>query len=47
MSSDTYRIGSFEFTSRLFVGTGKYSTFDQMVAALDWRFRPCPRHSIC
>ena len=35
MSSDTYRIGSFEFTSRLFVGTGKYSTFDQMVAALD------------
>ncbi len=35
MSSDAYRIGSFEFSSRLFVGTGKYSTFDQMVAALD------------
>jgi thiazole synthase len=33
--TDTYRIGSFEFNSRLFVGTGKYATFDLMVAALD------------
>ncbi len=35
MSTDTYRIGSFEFSSRLFVGTGKYAHFDQMNAALD------------
>ncbi len=34
MSPDTYRIGSFEFTSRLFLGTGKYADFDQMNAAL-------------
>ncbi|MHC4235443.1 MAG: hypothetical protein ACYSUQ_10040, partial [Planctomycetota bacterium] len=34
MSADTYRIGPFEFTSRLFVGTGKYADFDQMTAAL-------------
>ena len=35
MATDRYRIGSFEFSSRLFVGTGKYADFDQMVAALD------------
>lgn len=35
MSADRYRVGSFEFTSRLFVGTGKYATFDLMRAALD------------
>lgn len=35
MPSEIYRIGSFEFTSRLFVGTGKYATHDEMVAALD------------
>ena len=34
MDSDSYRIGSFEFTSRLFVGTGKYSTYEVMKAAL-------------
>ncbi len=28
------RIGAFEFTSRLFVGTGKYADFDQMNACL-------------
>jgi thiazole synthase len=28
------RIGSFEFASRLFVGTGKYADFDQMNACL-------------
>lgn len=31
---DTLRIGSFEFRSRLFVGTGKYADFDQMNACL-------------
>jgi thiazole synthase len=35
MQADTYRIGKFEFASRLFVGTGKYANFDQMTAALD------------
>ncbi|MEE9295181.1 MAG: thiazole synthase [Phycisphaerae bacterium] len=35
MPADSYRIGSFEFTPRLFVGTGKYAYFEQMVAALD------------
>ncbi|MCH7812836.1 MAG: thiazole synthase [Planctomycetes bacterium] len=35
MSGDAYRVGPFEFTSRLFVGTGKYADFDQMQAALD------------
>jgi thiazole synthase len=35
MPTDTYKVGPFEFASRLFVGTGKYSDFDQMVAALD------------
>ena len=34
MGEDRYRIGSFEFTSRLFVGTGKYRKFDVMQAAL-------------
>jgi thiazole synthase len=34
MDSDSYRIGSFEFTSRLFVGTGKYNTYEVMKAAL-------------
>lgn len=34
MASDRYRVGSFEFQSRLFVGTGKYDTFELMQAAL-------------
>jgi len=34
MSDGTIRIGSFEFTSRLFVGTGKYATFELMQEAL-------------
>jgi len=34
MPSDRYRVGSFEFASRLFVGTGKYPDFDIMQAAL-------------
>ncbi len=34
MSTDRYRVGSFEFTSRLFVGTGKYADHDLMKAAL-------------
>jgi thiazole synthase len=34
MSGDTYRIGPFEFRSRLFVGTGKYATFQIMEEAL-------------
>ncbi len=34
MDSDTYRVGPFEFRSRLFVGTGKYADFDQMNACL-------------
>ena len=35
MTPETYRVGSFEFTSRLFVGTGKYADFETMRAALD------------
>ena len=35
MVDDRYRLGSFEFTSRLFVGTGKYVDFKLMGAALD------------
>lgn len=35
MSTDRYRVGQFEFTSRLFVGTGKYADFDQMKSALE------------
>ena len=34
MPADRYRVGSFEFTSRLFVGTGKYADYDTMQAAL-------------
>ncbi len=34
MSDSTFRVGSFEFTSRLFVGTGKYANFDLMKASL-------------
>jgi len=34
MSADRYRVGSFEFTSRLFVGTGKYADHGLMKAAL-------------
>lgn len=34
MSSERYRVGSFEFTSRLFVGTGKYDDYEVMEAAL-------------
>lgn len=34
MSPDRYRVGSFEFTSRLFVGTGKYAGFDVMKESL-------------
>lgn len=30
-----FRIGAFEFTSRLFVGTGKYATFELMKEALE------------
>lgn len=33
--SSSYRVGSFEFSSRLFVGTGKYADFQQMKDALD------------
>ena len=35
MAEDRYRIGPFEFGSRLFVGTGKYANFDLMKASLD------------
>jgi thiazole synthase len=35
MAGDRYRVGSFEFGSRLFVGTGKYANFDLMRAALN------------
>jgi thiazole synthase len=34
MPPDRYRIGSFTFSSRLFVGTGKYGTFQVMKDAL-------------
>jgi thiazole synthase len=34
MAADTYRVGSFEFRSRLFVGTGKYADFAVMEEAL-------------
>lgn len=34
MDNVQYRVGSFRFTSRLFVGTGKYSDFGTMKAAL-------------
>ncbi len=35
MTVEKFKIGSFEFTSRLFVGTGKYTTFELMREALD------------
>jgi len=35
MTEDRYRIGSFEFESMLWVGTGKYADFDLMNACLD------------
>lgn len=35
MASDQYKVGSFSFESRLFVGTGKYTDFPAMRAALD------------
>ena len=34
MQPDTYRVGPFEFSSRLFVGTGKYANHEQMNACL-------------
>ncbi|MFQ5490307.1 MAG: thiazole synthase [Phycisphaerae bacterium] len=34
MAAETYRVGPFELTSRLFVGTGKYANFDLMQSAL-------------
>jgi len=34
MSDSTIRIADFEFTSRLFVGTGKYATYELMADAL-------------
>ena len=34
MQPDTYRVGPFEFSSRLFVGTGKYADHEQMNACL-------------
>ncbi len=35
MAEDSLRIGSFEFSSRLFVGTGKYATYELMQRALE------------
>jgi thiazole synthase len=35
MSQERFKLGPFEFQSRLFVGTGKYADFDQMNACLD------------
>ena len=35
MQQEPFRIGPFTFTSRLFVGTGKYADFDQMNACLE------------
>lgn len=35
------KIGSHQFTSRLFVGTGKYSTYEQMQRALDLSGSEC------
>lgn len=34
MLKDRYRVGSFEFSSRMFVGTGKYANYDLMASAL-------------
>jgi thiazole synthase len=33
--SDSYRLGTFEFSSRLIIGTGKYSSFEENRRALD------------
>ncbi len=33
--SDTFKVGKWEFTSRLMVGTGKYASNEEMVAALE------------
>jgi thiazole synthase len=33
--SDTYRLGDFEFRSRLIIGTGKYKSFEETRKALD------------
>ncbi len=35
MQQESFRVGPFTFTSRLFVGTGKYADFDQMNACLE------------
>jgi thiazole synthase len=35
MTQERFKLGPFEFGSRLFVGTGKYANFDQMNACLD------------
>ncbi len=35
MPEDTYKVGSFTFSSRLFVGTGKYATMDLMERCLE------------
>jgi thiazole synthase len=35
MQDEKLRIGTHEFTNRLFLGTGKYATMEQMVKALD------------
>jgi len=34
MNANSYKVASFEFSSRLFVGTGKYADFDVMEKAL-------------
>jgi thiazole synthase len=38
---DRLRLGSHEFTSRLFVGTGKYATNEQMIEALEMSGTEC------
>ena len=35
MTDERYRLGPFEFRSRLFVGTGKYASYELMTAALE------------
>ncbi|MCP4271368.1 MAG: hypothetical protein GY781_05295 [Gammaproteobacteria bacterium] len=35
MTDTTLKLGKYEFSSRLFVGTGKYETFDLMKEALE------------
>ena len=34
-NADTYKLGEFEFRSRLITGTGKYKSFDENRQALD------------